>query len=349
MALKVSVVVPVYNVEIYLRRCLDSLINQTYKDIEFICVNDGSTDSSLEILKEYAAKDPRFIIINQENQGVACAKNNGLNAASGDYLSFVDSDDWVDLNYYEEVVNEFTTTNCDVVQLDYTEAYFNNDNYVNDVQHFDKFIEKISAFNLKNHEIYSINSFKKLEYFPVKMSCCDKVYNLNFIKKNNICFGFKNFGEDNIFSVKSFVLASKVVYLKKSFYYYFSRYNSLVHNKDYTKLKDLKINMNLVIDFLKELNDKRFDKCLNNYIYSKYEYFYKTTCPAVNKTSLRREMKTILEPYLYRQFIQDYLFVEKVSFFERILSLKNVKHRRSREKVLSVLGKRFVLKRSLRY
>ena len=126
MSKKVSVVIPVYNVEKYLRRCLDSLVNQTYKNLEFICVNDGSTDNSLEILKEYAAKDSRFIIINQKNQGVALARNNGLNVASGDYLSFVDPDDWVGLNYYEEVVKEFIATNCDVVQLDYTVAYSNN-------------------------------------------------------------------------------------------------------------------------------------------------------------------------------------------------------------------------------
>ena len=92
---KISVIIPVYNVEKYLRECLDSLLNQTFKDIEIICVNDGSTDGSLNILNEYASKDSRFIIINQNNQGLSAARNNGLNVAKGDYVAFLDSDDYI--------------------------------------------------------------------------------------------------------------------------------------------------------------------------------------------------------------------------------------------------------------
>lgn len=99
--IKVSVIVPVYNVDKYLRKCLDTLVNQTLKDIEIICVNDGSTDECGEILSEYAAKDPRIVVIIQESQGPSVARNSGMEVALGEFIGFVDSDDWVELNYFE--------------------------------------------------------------------------------------------------------------------------------------------------------------------------------------------------------------------------------------------------------
>ena len=100
---KISVIVPVYKVEKFLPKCLESLINQTLKDIEIICINDGSPDNSLKILEEYAKKDSRIKIINQKNAGPSVARNNGMSAASGEYIGFVDSDDWIDLDFYEKL------------------------------------------------------------------------------------------------------------------------------------------------------------------------------------------------------------------------------------------------------
>ena len=93
---KISIIVPVYNVEKYLSTCLDSLINQTLKDIEIICVNDGSTDNSLNILNEYAKNDPRIIVINKENSGPGACRNLGIEKATGEYIQFADSDDWIE-------------------------------------------------------------------------------------------------------------------------------------------------------------------------------------------------------------------------------------------------------------
>lgn len=101
MDVKISVVLPVYNVANYLRKCLDSLVNQTFKDFEVICVNDGSTDLSLGILEGYAVSDSRFKIINQENQGLSGARNTGIEHVQGDYVIFVDSDDWLEENALE--------------------------------------------------------------------------------------------------------------------------------------------------------------------------------------------------------------------------------------------------------
>ncbi|HJA50079.1 MAG TPA: glycosyltransferase, partial [Candidatus Fusicatenibacter intestinipullorum] len=94
---KISVIIPVYNVEKYLKRCLDSVINQTYKNLEIILIDDGSTDNSGKICDEYAQKDERIIVIHKENGGVSSARNKGLDICIGDYISFIDSDDWINL------------------------------------------------------------------------------------------------------------------------------------------------------------------------------------------------------------------------------------------------------------
>ena len=98
---KISVIIPVYNVEKYITQCLESLVNQTMNDLEFVCVNDGSTDNSLNILKNYAEKDSRFVIINQTNQGAGVARNTAIKAAKGEYLVCLDPDDWFELNAME--------------------------------------------------------------------------------------------------------------------------------------------------------------------------------------------------------------------------------------------------------
>lgn len=116
---KVSVIVPVYNTEKYLRCCMDSVIGQTLRDIEIVCVNDGSTDDSLAILQEYAAKDERIKIINQENKGLSAARNAGLKVATADYISFIDSDDFVHLTFLERLYNAIQDTNCDIAGCDF--------------------------------------------------------------------------------------------------------------------------------------------------------------------------------------------------------------------------------------
>ena len=118
---KISVIVPVYNVEPYLPQCLDSLIEQTFNDIEIICVNDGSTDGSLNVLNHYAAKDSRIKVIDKPNGGVSSARNRGLDAAQGEYISFVDGDDWLKQNAYEEIISAVDKRNVDMAVFGYYE------------------------------------------------------------------------------------------------------------------------------------------------------------------------------------------------------------------------------------
>ena len=111
---KVSVIIPVYNDAVYVKRCLDSLINQTLHDIEIIIVDDGSTDNTPQVLKEYSQKDNRISIITQENSKQGTARNKGLKFASGDYIAFLDSDDWVDNDYFEKMLDASERTGVDI-------------------------------------------------------------------------------------------------------------------------------------------------------------------------------------------------------------------------------------------
>ena len=119
---KVSVIIPVYNVEKYLRKCLESVVNQTLKDIEIICVNDGSTDSSALILDEYARNDNRIKVYTQENQGQGAARNMALELAQGDYIAFVDSDDWLEVSALEELYKFITEKGAEAVVFDFVEC-----------------------------------------------------------------------------------------------------------------------------------------------------------------------------------------------------------------------------------
>ena len=116
---KVSIIIPVYNTEIYLEKCLESIIRQSLKEIEIIITNDGSSDNSLQIIRAFEEFDKRIKVINQEKQGQAAARNRGIEIAKGEYIGFVDSDDWIDFDYYEKLYLTAKKYNSDVALADY--------------------------------------------------------------------------------------------------------------------------------------------------------------------------------------------------------------------------------------
>ena len=120
---KISVIVPIYNVEQYVERCLNSIIENTYKNLEIICINDGSTDNSLKILEKIAENEQRIKIIDKINGGVSSARNIGLDVATGDYIAFVDSDDWVHNRYFEILLDFAIKEEADIVACDYKQVF----------------------------------------------------------------------------------------------------------------------------------------------------------------------------------------------------------------------------------
>ena len=132
--IKVSIIVPVYNVELYLRECLDSIINQTLKDIEIICVDDCSTDNSYIILDEYSKKDSRIKLLKHNvNKGLGPARNTGINVAQGEYIGFIDSDDYISLDYFENLYNTAKKYNSDIVSTLNIKLY---EMHNNKIKHF---------------------------------------------------------------------------------------------------------------------------------------------------------------------------------------------------------------------
>lgn len=243
---KVSVIIPVYNTEKYLEECLDSVIHQTLKDIEIICINDGSTDNSLEILKKYKQKDSRIITIDQENSGAAIARNKGIKIANGEYLSFIDSDDYIDLDFLEKLYSASNNGNCDVVTT------------VN-VKNVDENLNQ----SYKNIFINSkqLNFIERADMFVKTGISCNKIYKNSFIKNNNIYYTEdKAASEDLYFTVFSLLLANKVNIINNTSYYYRQVNNSLSRTiKDEKNYK--------IIDFCK-IVDKRLST-LNVNIFKK--------------------------------------------------------------------------------
>ena len=155
----ISIVIPVYNVEKYLRECLDSIINQTFKDLEIICVNDGSPDNSLSILQEYAAKDSRVVIISKENGGYASAINTGIDVAQGEFIQIVESDDFCDINMCKDMYEKIKDSDADFITADF---------YTLRPILFGNKLKQFRYFKSEN-EIYTLKDFPEVTATTVKI------------------------------------------------------------------------------------------------------------------------------------------------------------------------------------
>jgi len=214
MSPEISVIIGVYNVEYYISRCLESLVNQTFKDIEIICINDGSKDNSLEVLNKYAAQDSRIKVLTQENKGVASARNKGLSVAGGKYILFLDADDWVDLDLCKKVYETAEANNSDIVMFNV--AFYDNKK---------KSITKGAFFSIKhwkNHEDKnSVHTFRDCRsLFYGNLSCANKLYRKSFLEELNIKFLENTRFEDHPFHLETIFSAKRINIIDEQLYYY---------------------------------------------------------------------------------------------------------------------------------
>ncbi|WP_409201100.1 glycosyltransferase [Methanobrevibacter sp. DSM 116169] len=249
---KVSVVVPVYNVEKYLRKSLDSLINQTLKDIEIICVNDGSTDNSLAILEEYALKDNRIKIITKENGGLSSARNAGMKHITGEYTSFIDSDDWVETDAFELLFRFSKLKDLDILMFPF-KFYDEDTSEVYQTQY-----NSLEVIDSKfNEEIFTYIDVKDV-LFKIAHSPVNKLYKTSYLNDINAHFEEGLNYEDIAFFFPTFLNAKKVSICRKSFYFYRIRDKSISTTGDegsYDIFKILTIFLNVMKekDLFKEL------------------------------------------------------------------------------------------------
>lgn len=243
---KVSIIIPVYNTARYLPECLDSVINQTLKDIEIICVDDGSKDNSVEILNQYAQNDSRIIVLTQSHKKQGTARNLGMSIAKGEYIGFVDSDDWCELDMFEKLYNRAKETDSDVticcgnIYNEKTHIKTTNDSYSLKIftpEYFE------SAFNPKK----TIN-----DIFQICVSPVIKIYKHNFMDENSIRFPTNIYYEDVPFFLDVWLLSGSVSLLKEFCYNYREESKtSTCYNNDLSKLDVVKF-LNITKNILKK-------------------------------------------------------------------------------------------------
>lgn len=226
---KISIIVPVYNVESYINDCIESIINQVFKEFELILINDGSTDKSGEICDKYAENDNRIKVIHQINKGPGATRNLGIKLAKGEYIGFVDSDDTIDKEMYQEMYNLALKNKYDIVACGYKEIYY------------EKNIEDIFTNPLNGHyELIGENIKTNLEILLCKnqilgyASLCNKLYKKDIIIKNNIAIKENiKIAEDLCFNIQLLNVVKSIGSINKAFYKY-RRINSksLMNDKD---------------------------------------------------------------------------------------------------------------------
>lgn len=228
-----SLIIPVYNTEKYLRRCLDSAVSQTYKNMEIICIDDGSSDGSEKIVDEFAEKDKRVVAIHQQNMGESGARNVGLRASTGEYIAFMDCDDWIEQNMYEILVETLEKENVDMVAASWYRE-------IDGVSHEIKNELSVNRESFDRDELlkylYMRDSYRGFAYI------WDKLYRKEILRDQRgklICFNETlKLGGDVLYLAEIALNVKRSKYIEKAFYHYNQREESGCHTKDLKKIRD---------------------------------------------------------------------------------------------------------------
>ncbi|MDP3035370.1 MAG: glycosyltransferase [Methanobacteriaceae archaeon] len=337
---KISIIIPVYNVEKYLEQCLESVINQTMRELEIICVNDGSTDSSPEILEEFAQKDERIKIIHKENGGIASARNEGLKYVTGEYIGFVDSDDWIEHHMYETLYNNAKSKDCDMVMCSAHVFDDMNQKMRNDMPYFtlerlDESFDGIIFDHTHQNLIFGIN-----------VTAWNKLYESKFIQENNIRFQEGLDFEDNPFFYETYLKARNVSLIRDPLYFYrvnrkgsfitsgnkrffdivpIHRINEDIIKENYPKYLDLFYNYKIhtIIPRLKQVDTEYKEEFLEII----KEDFAKMDSKEINK--LNEPNHIIHKNVMISKTYREYELNEKISYLEK--SQKEKLHQQAQE------------------
>ena len=238
----VSVVIPVYNVEEYLKECLDSVVNQTYGDLEILLVDDGSTDGSSKICDSYAARDSRITVVHQVNSGLSAARNRGIDLASSKYITFIDSDDVIALNFIELLMNKIESENADIAECDFLD--FSSDVPSADLNDFSTLKTGMQSL----HDLYDISARN--------VTAWGKIYKIELF--SNVRYPVGKTHEDVFTTYKLFYFAKKIVQLKSRLYFYRKRSGSITASFNKKRLD--------ILDAYCEINDFFVEHGVNDLI-----------------------------------------------------------------------------------
>ena len=314
---KISIILSVYNVEKYLNECLDSILNQTFKDFELICINDSSTDNSLNILNEYAEKDSRVKIITQPNGGLSSTRNSGMQNASGDYLLFLDSDDYFETTFAQKLYNKAVENDADIVVTSYKIC----DDLTGSV------IDKKSQINknsLPDKEAFCIDDIKSGKFTFLPMAPWAKMYKKDFIFDNKLLFQDIKSCTDVFFTYATTALATKICIVDENLIFYrINRQGSISSKrgdkakniiKAYLYTKEFFETHNLWNKYNTELK-QAFVGCFNNEIKNienkeQISLFFddiKTNLIAEDSDYFFRKLKNPLKDFLQKVFSMKYV------------------------------------------
>lgn len=305
----ISVIVPIYNAERYLKHCIESLITQTEPNIEIILINDGSTDKSLVIANEYAKKDSRITVINQVNSGPSDARNKGIDLSQGKYLSFIDADDWVEIGMYKEMLNQVHDQKVDIIYSNKRIVFKNTS-----IEHSPLKILKRTIF--KRNEIIKHIVPLALEFGHIN-TMASNLYCNDMISKNKIRLNKDiKYGEDWIFNLECLKHSHSIFYVDDSFYNY---------------RRDIESSSSIYNDKTFETNGKLIFKTsqeyaehFNNDIYIGGANFLKVTIHCIINEYKRKDIKFTDKINRIMTMLNDPSFKEAIKYANlKKLSYKN--------------------------
>lgn len=268
----ISIIIPVYNTKKYLKQCFDSVINQTFNDIEIICIDDGSTDGSLDILQEYAQKDNRFIILKQEHKGAGEARNKGMEIAKGKYIQFFDSDDWFEPDMLKNMYDNAEKYSTDIVVCS-SKKVDDNGNITESNNPNNPINLSITPVN----QVFCAREFKQDIFTLFTPILWNKLYLSDFLRSNNIKFSKLKIYEDVPFVHSSVICANKIFVLNKEFVNYrYNRVGSLANLRS-TKTIDVVKSCLELKQFLEQKNyfaefEYAYNLALKNHILSEISF-----------------------------------------------------------------------------
>ena len=276
----ISIIIPVYNAEKYIRKSLDSVLGQTYQKLEVILVNDGSTDQSGAICNEYAQKDSRVVVLHKENGGVSSARNAGLKRAKGNYIGFIDPDDWIDPYMFEELYQLIIDHNADISACGYV-------------------IEDINGNILKQTAHSEVREFNRAATFnnildPTGFQgyVCNKLFSAELIKKEDIVFNEDiHFGEDLLFCCDNFLKNQKFVYDPSPRYHYIYHDNNTTKATFSPKKLTLLKSLEKIIPFISNLEGVEINQFKNYYIYTNINLLMHSMKEKKRTRVLRKQLK----------------------------------------------------------